>query len=190
MKEIEKKLVEKLIHQLNPYFKLKKEVHSINGKKIDLLLELRGNRDVFFGIEAKRRDERRNGNKFKLHIEQCMMYRGDEFLIDGRYRKIPIFLYPGLSTEFIQVDRIKYLMNGEIDPVHSRYHPHSNVNSILAAMGIGELRWCKIYSISQKKLVGDVQAHLLFNNKTIWNETFGFNERNYNNMLELSVNCE
>lgn len=173
MKEAE--LSTKFVNYFSNYFNIEKEVHPVGSKlRVDLVLTSKINKDFVFGIELKN-DIHKQGNGIEAWLRQAENYSKFEYNIRGYNRKIPILIYPALSSLFIQIDHSyehKIIDGNEYyKSFHNKLHEHSNVNSWTSMLGIGEVRrinngWKEGYAF-------------IFKNKLLWFEPTGHHTVNY-----------
>lgn len=138
------------------WFEITPEVRPDNSRKrIDYILKKDGRT---FGVELKK-PGRKTGYNLRKLIEQASGYAAMTF--DGE--KIPILIAPAISTMFVQLD------NG-----HHIYHPHHNLNPILALNNVGEIRKCWYQFESMDEHLDSIGYAFIFNNKLLWHERKGF----------------
>ena len=159
-------------------FKVTKEVWSkCHNGRIDLLLSL--NNDVHFGIECKTPDKKR-GEQIGKYIKQAVRYTDYQFYVgNGIYKKIPIFICPPLSYNYLIMKEETINVNG-LEYHKDRHHQtntHHTVNGILGSFLIGEVRSCYKNTYN-----------LIVSNKVIFNSTNGLDVKNYNYLIKkLSI---
>lgn len=166
----EKRLGEKFDAKFGEYFNIRDEVRPVGSRRfIDRILELRLNPNYAFGVELKH-EYHKQGNNIESWLRQAEDYARMNYIIQGVERKIPILIYPALSSLFIQKD-----FNSEMMPIavevrgekyykafHHELHEHSNVNAFPSMLGVGEIR--------QIDLNGQIGYAFIFKNKILWFE--------------------
>lgn len=173
----EEQFVTKVIESLSPYFNIQREIWSKSGKsRIDLVIEDKKQKDVYFGIEAKRMDKRR-GEMIGSHIEQCVRYSKEYFEVKPKvFVKIPIVICPPLSFYYLCLNEQEVEIDGKtyILDRHDKYFEHHTVNGILGVFNIGELK-----TIDKKTRT----FCILFSNKIIWSNKkfYDSHERRWTN---------
>lgn len=167
----------KIDQYLKKYFDIDREVRSICGKsRIDYVLRCK-NTGAIFGLEVKANNHFR-GEKIGLYLIQA--YKYSEMYFNTKFikneSKILIFISPAISNFIKQIvpESIeKRRINGEgaeyCKIFHKSDHLHSNVNSMIGAFNVGEVRQRK-YNNS---------FYFSFKNKVIWSSNGGLNEKNY-----------
>jgi hypothetical protein len=165
-------------HKFSRWFYIEKEVSPIGSmKRIDVIMKYKPNQNYVFGVELKNPNHKQ-GTQIEAWLNQARDYSNMEYDINGRSRKIPVLIYPALSSLFfqkdfehepIEKDGYKYYR-----PKHNEFHEHSNVNIFTAMVGLGEIR--------QTALSGRTGYAIIFRNKLLWHERkySGIHEVNYN----------
>ena len=105
-----------------------------------------------FGIEFKRDDERKHGNKLGAWLNQARRYSTSLFKnkYTNQWGLIPVFVYPAITYTNL-------IFNPDVHAVKEgvEQHEHNNVNSfIYAAFGVGELR-----VLSKKRLIFSINCY-------------------------------
>ena len=191
MKIIEKDLSERLYNFLIKYFNVDTEVWSTNRKyRIDYVIEDTQTPGAYFGIEVKKIDHKR-GNDLGEHILQAYNYSQSEF---GNYGKIPIFVVPPLSYDYIicpDHDNMKVIEGFEyFKDRHDKNHDHHTINGFLGALNLGEMR-TQMRTIYPDKMERQF-VRIVFSNQEIWSnipicgtkEHKGLNRHNYEKLIK------
>lgn len=143
MKQEEAEFVEKLLPHLTPYFEVKREVWSkCKNGRIDLLLKLRGNDNVYFGCEAKIANRKR-GEEMGEFVKQAIRYSGYEFEVEPNiFKKIPITICPPLSYKYFVLNDEEKQIDGKVwhRDRHDEFNEHHSLNGFIGCWNIGELR--------------------------------------------------
>jgi hypothetical protein len=178
------------------YFNIEREVWSIEGKRIDYILQCKKT-GYLFGVEVKH-TEHMKGIDIGNYIKQASGYSSMKWKTSFSDMPVivPIFITPAISNTIKQIipesktviaprycDGKPYNDQfGEYyQSFHDEDHTHSNVNSMLSAFGIGEIKK-KHYNVWDA--TGDVKAVpyfiFLYANKIIWQSTSsGLHKNNY-----------
>ena len=174
----EQDFVDKVLPRLSKYFNIYAEQWSSCGtRRIDAILQLKTDNNVFFGMEFKKIDSKR-GQDLGEHILQAMRYSLLKFeLANGEVRKIPIFLCPPISFIYLMCPEFKPVSvvphpedchNGEyFADRHDRNNAHNSVNGMLGVLNCGELRT----TIFERNGIKCQKLRLIFSNKIIWDES-------------------
>ena len=173
---------------LEKYFNIEREVRSSCGTaRLDYVLENKRTGDLF-GIEAKQNGKLR-GEHMGKNLLQCKRYTSLTWIGNlARHQKVPIFLMPGISEQFIQIDKQDdgwcKKIPGEFKlfyrAYHSHYHEHHNLNSIIStAFNVGEV---KLEYFNGKK-----EMYFSFNNKIIWSARYGVHKKNYDFLFKKII---
>ena len=157
MKQLEKEFVDKLVDIFSHHFIVKREIKSKCKKdRIDLVLQLKENTSVYFGIECKIPDKKR-GEEIGRFIKQAIRYTTSEFEIEtGEFKQIPIFICPPLSYNYFLMNEEELLVKNHLFNVneiscfkrdtlfhrdrHTKDDKHHSFNGFLGAFNIGEVR--------------------------------------------------
>lgn len=180
--ESESDLVKKMVNHLENYFIVRREVELDIHNRIDLLLQYKKDNDIYFGIEVKRRNQKKGGN-YRALIEQANRYSKVEF----KNGYLPIMIYPPISADFIQIEKSITRTANEIERkiYYARHSPdsglgyHHNLNSILGLFNLGEYRILKRDN--------GYREMFIFENNAIWvnyhynNSEFNREEIKYDN---------
>jgi hypothetical protein len=163
MKKEEELFVDKVEVSMQKYFDTRREVWSETGQdRIDLLLILKEDKNVCFGLECKRFDKKR-GEEIGEYVKQAIRYTKADFEVSNKeYRRIPIAICPALSYNYLLLNEIEKEIDGYIwhQDRHTQFMEHHTINGFLGAFGIGELR--------KGKQDGKEFPFLSFSNKPIW----------------------
>ena len=182
--------------KFDEYFYIEKEVMPINSRKrIDLILTSKKSKDYVFGVELKS-DAHKQGNGLGKWVRQAERYSRMNFNIRGYERAIPVFIYPAISSLFIQInptvipiiknittndrkDGNRLTKNVEFYPAfHNKLHEHHNLNGIISEFNIGEIRQIQYR---------DTQEYaFIFKNKLLWTANGGHHKTNYNYYFHYS----
>jgi hypothetical protein len=173
---LENKVSNLTVSVLSENFNISKEVYCVTNKnRIDLVGECKDSGAVF-GMELKHMDRKR-GQDFGKHIRQAQRYAHADFNINGNIQKIPIFLIPPISYNYLIFARHKRVIDGVeyFADRHDKNHPHHTVNGMLGELGVGEVRTFT-YNCKQ-------EYNFTFSNKIIFSSISGIHETNYNNLI-------
>lgn len=173
--DTESQFVDKLVVNLNKYFKVEREVWSdCKNGRIDLVISLPDG--CRFGVECKCNDKKR-GEEIGEFVKQAIRYKDYKF--NGV--KIPIFIAPPLSYNYFLMNEFTKDIDGEKwhKDRHLETHEHHTVNGFLGSFGVGEIRRCNSFFF------------LSFSNKIIWssqkeyktNIAKGLHKENYAKLL-------
>ena len=174
----EEQLSAAFCHKFSQWFYIQTEVNPIGSmKRIDVVMKHKTNQDYVFGVELKNPNHKQ-GTQIEAWLKQATEYASMQYYINSKPRKIPVLIYPALSSLFfqkdfeyepIEKDGFKYYR-----PKHNEFHEHSNVNIFTAMVGLGEIR--------QTELNSRTGYAIIFRNKLLWHECkhSGIHEVNYN----------
>lgn len=173
--ELEEVFVNKLVGNLNKYFKVEKEVWSdCRQGRIDLVITT--DEGYRFGVECKQNNDKR-GEEIGEFIKQAIRYKDYKF--NGV--RIPIFIAPPLSYNYFIMNQQEQILEGKKwhKDRHIETHEHHTVNGFLGSFGVGEIRKCNSFFF------------LSFSNKIIWSSQKQYNtgiargthEANYQKLL-------
>jgi hypothetical protein len=181
------------------YFYIQREVRSVCKKgRLDYVLQCKKS-SLFFGVELKRNKKLRGWNLAK-NVMQCQEYTKMEFqtVLNDYPVKMPIFIMPGISMQFIQVDfeskghavyKIQNQLNKYYRAQHDIESSHHNLNSFIGtAFGVGEVKKVSVVLMSKEDYINPIkepaQVMFILNNKIIWSENEGVRYDNYYNLLK------
>jgi len=157
MKQLEKEFVDKIIIEFEKHFVIKREIKSQCKKyRIDLILQLKENKNVFFGIECKIPNKKK-GEEIGRFINQAIVYSNALFEVEiNIFKKIPIFICPPLSYNYFLMNEEELLIENHLFKVndilsfkrdtlfhrdrHTKDDKHHSFNGFLGAFKIGEVR--------------------------------------------------
>lgn len=180
----EKTLQNKIAARLKQWFRVKKEVTTTCGTgRIDLVVTC-NDTGVRFGIELKK-DDKKRGHDIGLLIKQASRYAESKFIIDDYCGKIPVFVYPAISYDYMICPEEKKIINGVeyFRDRHSKDSVHHTMQGIIGVWNIGELR---VFPYDDKNYI-----RFVFNNKQIWSNQpqyqstsiCGLHEVNYQDLI-------
>ena len=180
----EKTLQYKIAERLKRWFNVLTEVKTACGTgRIDIVAICKKT-GARFGIELKR-DEKKRGHDIGILIKQAARYAKSDFVIDDYHGRIPVFVYPALSYDYIICPEEKVLIGGVeyFKDRHQKDHIHHTMQGIIGVWNIGELR---VFPYQDANYI-----RFVFNNKQIWtnqpeyNSTAisGLHEVNYNDLI-------
>lgn len=172
--------VSKLIPTFRIHFIVRSEVWDKKRKsRIDLVLNLKSNPDIFFGIECKIPDKKR-GEKMGLFIKQAIRYSQSEFEVKPNFfKKIPILITPALSNNYFILNETEQIIDGITwhQDRHNSNHDHHSMNGFLGAFEVGEIRtFSKVY---ENPRVLKKYYKFMYSNCTLFDSRFGINLNNY-----------
>lgn len=160
----EKEYRKKIDKHLEGYFEVEREVYSQNKKRIDYILKCKAS-SVLFGVEVKS-TQHMTGVDIGKYIIQASGYYYElwKTKFSDKPVRLQIFITPAISNFIKQIKpetkKVITSTSGNVieyyESFHSSDHEHSNVNSMLAAFNIGEIR--KINN----------EFKFIYANKVIW----------------------
>ena len=177
----ERDLQYRLAKRLGEYFNVDTEVKTNCGDgRVDLILRCKKT-DIVMAVEIKKANRKR-GRDIGMLIKQASKYAQATFLNN---LKIPVFVYPAISYDYLICPEEKKVINGEeyFRDRHSRESIHHTFQGILGVFNVGELR---VFTRNSKKYI-----RFVFNNKLIWTnqpewnskEIMGLHSENYKNLI-------
>jgi len=190
----EQDLVNGLINHLKRYFYYELEVWSKDEKRrIDIVITDKKNKDVSFGIECKSIDKKK-GDDIGKHILQALRYNFKEFLVNGTYKRIPIFIAPPISYNFLICPDLKEIINNieYFSDRHDKNNKHHTINGLLGAMCLGEIR--TIETNRGKNTIITFSNNIIWTNKQKWvdgkyvNDYIGTDLIKYNKLIDKIKN--
>lgn len=185
------------------YFYIQREVRSVcKHGRLDYVLKCRYT-NLFFGVELKRHKKLRGWDLAK-NVMQCQQYSQMEFktVLSDKPVVMPIFLMPGISMQFVQVDfesngDAVHLMPNQKNPYYRAQHDiesnHHNLNSFIGtAFGVGEVKKVSVVCMSREDYLNPQkekpQTMFILNNKIIWSQNEGVHYNNYMNLIKNKTN--
>ena len=180
----EKEFVKGLIKHFEKHFNVYQEVWSkCRKKRIDLILVHKKYNLIAFGIECKMYDTKK-GEEIGRFIKQAIDYKDMEFVFENRCKKVPIFICPALSINYLVLVKERVMDDNGIYWYRDRHEPnhqHHTANGILGAFGIGEVRNIK------KGYYMSLSNFIIFESEPTIHETrsnYGMHLTNYNKILK------
>lgn len=165
---MEKEFAKIVVGKLSNYFDIKDEVWSKCGRyRIDFVITEKINGSCF-GIEFKDFDRKR-GEGIGEHILQSIRYSLSEFKTNEGFKRIPIFICPPISSNYLVLSEIKKMIDGKENHIdrHEKNHEHHTVNGLLGSLNIGEIRTTE----KRNKQV----LYFAFSNRIIWSNEVKWN---------------
>lgn len=180
----EKELQQTMALRLQNWFNVYKECKTQCKKgRIDLIIECKQTK-ALFGIEIKKIDKKK-GNDMGLLIKQAHRYSNLFFKIKDKIQKIPIFIFPALSYDYLICPEKMIVVKNEeyFKDRHNKHFTHHTIQGFLGVWNVGELR---VYKENNNKFI-----RLVFNNQEIWanepqwnsNQIKGLHKENYQNLI-------
>lgn len=189
--ELEEKYKARILEKMLPYFDATPEVTSIDNKsRIDYLLKVK-DQDAYFGLECKRFDKKK-GEGVGEYIKQAYRYAKADFLINGNATRVPIFIAPALSLNYLVMNEHEIITKHEgvnktayIDR-HQDFHTHHTVNGMLGAFGIGEVRKKASDNKKFQSFYFSMSNSVIWSSAKKWQsqEIYGLHLENYQKLLK------
>lgn len=129
--------VNKVCKYLQKFFYIKREVWSKCRKhRIDLVIWNKQKQDLVFGIEVKNQVRQMRGITIGEWLIQSIQYSKCHFPFNGHVNRIPILIVPPITYTYFQ----EVPDNTDVIRFHEKSHEHNNVNSMIGAFKVGEIR--------------------------------------------------
>jgi hypothetical protein len=181
---IENELQLKISNRLKTWFNVYPEYKTLcKTGRIDFIIECKITK-ALFGLEIKKIDKKK-GNDMGLLIKQAHRYSNSCFTFNNVTQKIPIFIFPALSYDYLICPEKMIIVEGEeyFKDRHTKDFVHHTIQGFIGVWNVGELR---VYKEKENTYI-----RFVFNNQEIWTnepqwnnpEIKGLHKENYNKLI-------